>query len=92
MNDKATDAPIAPDANALLRFTLPLGRQDIELKETDFDAGGMAMLRVRIREGKRFTIFDVDPLHAAAWGKAMIAWSESALERETDRQKANSDA
>lgn len=70
----------------LARFTLPLGRQDIELSETDFEAGGMAMLRVRIKEGKRFTIFDVDPVNAAAWGKAMQEWAAHALEVETERQ------
>lgn len=68
------------------RFTLPLGRQVIELSETDFEAGGMAMLRVRIREGKRFTIFDVDPVNAAAWGKAMQDWAAGALTVESERQ------
>ncbi|MDD5295423.1 MAG: hypothetical protein PHU46_00790 [Rhodocyclaceae bacterium] len=70
------------------RFTLPLGRQEIELSETDFEAGGMNMLRVRIREGKRFTIFDVDPVSAATWGKAMQEWAETALARENGRQAA----
>lgn len=73
---------------AIARFTLPLGRQEIELSETDFEAGGMAMLRVRIREGKRFTIFDVDPVSAATWGKAMQQWAEGASARETARQEA----
>lgn len=79
------------DKSPIARLTLPLGRQDIELTETDFEAGGMAMLRIRIREGKRFTIFDVDPVSAATLGKAMIAWSESALGRETARQSAQAE-
>ena len=46
----------------------------------------MALLRVRIREGKRFTIFDVDPVNAALWGKAMQEWAAQALAVETARQ------
>jgi len=33
-------------------------------------------LRVRIREGSRFTILDLDPSTAAHWGGAMSAWAE----------------
>ena len=76
------------DNSPLARFTLPLGRQEIELSATDFEAGGMAMLRVRIREGRRFTIFDVDPVNAAAWGKAMQEWASQAVALETRRQAA----
>ena len=67
---------------ALARFTLPLGRQEVELAEIAFDAGGLPLLRVRVREGKRFTIFDVDPVSAAAWGSAMQAWAADAIGRE----------
>ena len=33
----------------------------------------MKLLRVRIRERKRFTIFDIDPATAREWGAAMAA-------------------
>ena len=33
------------------------------------------MLRLRIREKKRFTIFDIDAQTAARWGKAMQDWA-----------------
>ncbi len=66
----------------IARFTLPLGHQDVELAEINFEAGGMALLRVRIREGKRFTIFDVDPVSAAAWGASMQAWAKTVLPAE----------
>lgn len=56
-------------------FTVPWGRQEIELAELSFEAGGMPLLRVRIREGKRFTIFDIDSGTAAAWGAAMQEWA-----------------
>jgi hypothetical protein len=64
----------------LEKFTAPLGKQDIELQQVDFVAGGMSLLRIRIREGKRFTIFDIDPLTAGKWGEAMAAWSRAQLE------------
>jgi hypothetical protein len=56
-------------------FTVPLGGQAVELQQIDFVEGGMSLLRVRIREGKRFTIFDIDPATAQRWGKALLAWS-----------------
>lgn len=58
------------------RLTVPLGGQLIELQHVTVD-GGMAMLRVRIREGHRFTVFDVDPQTAAEWGFAMQAWART---------------
>ncbi|MDA8108881.1 MAG: hypothetical protein M0015_09660 [Betaproteobacteria bacterium] len=61
--------------NPLAKLTVPLGGQSIELHEIDFGAGGMRLLRVRIREGKRFTVFDIDVQSARAWGEAMLAWS-----------------
>jgi hypothetical protein len=37
--------------------------------------GGMALLRLRVREGKRFTVFDIDPATARRWSDAMAAWA-----------------
>jgi hypothetical protein len=37
-------------------------------------------LRLRIREHRRFTIFDVDPVTAARWAEIMGAWSRQQLE------------
>jgi Family of unknown function (DUF6967) len=59
----------------LERFVVPLGGQTVELQEIIHTEGGMAMLRVRIREGKRFTVFDVDAASARRWGEAMVAWA-----------------
>ena len=61
----------------LARLRAPLGAQEIELQQIDFEAGGMSLLRTRIREGSRFTVFDIDPQTAAAWGQALLAWAES---------------
>jgi hypothetical protein len=59
------------------RLTVPLGGQQIELHQIDFAAGGLSMLRVRIREGRRFTVFDIDPATAVAWGEALQSWGRS---------------
>ena len=66
-----------PELTNLNRFTVPLGGQEIVLDELVHDGGGMKLLRIRIRERARFTIFDVDPLTAKAWGEAMVRWSEA---------------
>lgn len=59
----------------LEKFSTPLGGQEIELQQIDFAEGGMSMMRIRIREGKRFTIFDIDPITARHWGEAMERWA-----------------
>jgi len=59
----------------LAQFTAPLGGQQIELHEIDYETGGMPLLRLRIREGKRFTVFDIDARSARTWAEAMGAWA-----------------
>ena len=63
------------ETSPLASFKVPLGGQLIELQQIDYGTGGMALLRVRIREGKRFTVFDIDPASARAWAEAMLAWA-----------------
>lgn len=62
---------------AVAKLTVPLGGQTIEMHEMPFGAGELPMLRVRIRERSRFTVFDIDPGTAAAWGEALLAWGRS---------------
>lgn len=61
----------------LEKFTSPLGGQVIELQQLDYDAGGMSLLRTRIRERSRFTVFEVDPLLARQWGEALLRWANA---------------
>ena len=61
----------------LCRLRVPLGGQEIELQQLDFEAGGMSLLRTRIREKSRFTIFDIDPATAQQWGEALLAWARA---------------
>lgn len=62
---------------AIASLTVPLGGQRIEMHQIEFEAGGLSMLRVRIREGSRFTVFDIDPATAVAWGDALQAWGRT---------------
>ena len=67
--DKLTVTPVAS-------LTIPLGGQQIDLQQLDYALeGAMSLLRVRIREGRRFTIFDIDPASARVLGQALIDWA-----------------
>jgi len=59
----------------LARITVPLGGQLLELQEVVHGEGALPLLRVRIREGKRFTVLDIDAGSARRWGEAMLAWA-----------------
>ena len=65
-----TSTPIA-------QFVVPWGKQEVALQEVAFEAGGAKLLRIRIREGKRFTIFDVDAATALAWARHMHDWASA---------------
>lgn len=58
-------------------FRVPLGNQEIGLQQVDHAEGGMSLLRVRIREGRRFTVFDIDPATARRWSETMRCWADS---------------
>jgi hypothetical protein len=66
-----------PRLTPLAKMRAPLGGQEIELQQVDHEAGGMSLLRTRIREGSRFTVFDLDPKTAQAWGRALVQWADS---------------
>ncbi|MDE2309535.1 MAG: hypothetical protein KGL01_01755 [Betaproteobacteria bacterium] len=61
----------------LIKIRVPLGNQEIELQQIDHAEGGMSLLRIRIRESRRFTIFDIDPATAQQWAAAMQSWVDS---------------
>lgn len=60
---------------SLSKLRAPIGGQEIELQQIDFDGSGMSLLRTRIRERSRFTVFDIDPQTAQDWGEALLAWA-----------------
>jgi len=61
----------------LAKLRVPLGAQEIELQQVEFEGGGMPLLRTRIREGHRFTIFDIDAGTARAWAEALRRWADA---------------
>lgn len=65
---------------SLDKFRVPIGNQEIELQQIDYEAGGIPFLRIRIRERTRFTIFDIDPVTAGRWGKLMADWAAKQTE------------
>ena len=66
-----------PRTTPLAKLRAPLGGQEIELQQIDHEAGGMSLLRTRIREKSRFTVFDIDPQTARDWGQALLRWAAS---------------
>jgi hypothetical protein len=65
------------DLQSLEKFTTPFGAE-VELLEVRFE-GEVKMLRVRIRQGTRFTDLDLDPVTAKQWADRMTAWSGDVL-------------
>ncbi|HEY5633776.1 MAG TPA: hypothetical protein VIT02_08440 [Burkholderiaceae bacterium] len=58
-------------------LTIPIGGQRIDLQQVDYAIDdAMSLLRLRIREGSRFTIFDIDPASARELGQVLIDWAE----------------
>ncbi len=60
-------------------------RQEIELQHV-LHRADYVTLRVRIREIKRFTIFDIDAHTARALGKALLDWADHADRDSQDAQ------
>lgn len=57
----------------LEKFPAPYGRE-VTLENVAYD-NGMRVLRVHIREGRRFTVMDIDASTAMTWGDAMTRWA-----------------
>ncbi|MDP6342531.1 MAG: hypothetical protein QF491_03275 [Alphaproteobacteria bacterium] len=54
---------------------LPFGKQ-VEMFEVPF-GDEATLLRLRIREGNRFTTVDLDPETARLWGARLLEWGAS---------------
>jgi hypothetical protein len=82
LNSNRENGEAMSQITMLEKFRIPLGNQEIELQQIDHVDGGLSLMRIRIREGRRFTIFDVDPATARHWGCAMQAWAEAQTSNE----------
>ncbi len=58
---------------AIEEIAAPYGRK-VTLEEVVHESG-LRVLRVRIREGTRFTVLDVDEDTATRWGTVMSSWA-----------------
>jgi uncharacterized protein DUF6967 len=64
---------MSDDFREIANYELPYSRK-AELREVTFD-GGMKMLRLILREGRRITQVDLDADSAAALSDAMGDWA-----------------
>ena len=58
---------------ALTKFDAPYGRK-VVLESVEHESD-LRMLRIRIREGSRFTVLDIDEETARRWSTVMSAWA-----------------
>ena len=49
-------------------------RREVWLDDVQFESG-MRLLRVTIKEGRRFTQLDLDAATADRWGQTMLDWA-----------------
>jgi hypothetical protein len=56
-------------------FDLPWGKK-LTVQEVEYE-GGLVFLRLRIREGTRFTLVDVDRASVARLGAVLVGWRAS---------------
>jgi hypothetical protein len=64
---------IASTETRLDRFDAPYGRV-VTLEDVAYE-NGTRVLRVHIREGRRFTVMDIDENTATRWGAVMCKWA-----------------
>jgi len=63
------------ETRSLDKFATPFGKT-IELQNAEVEEN-VNLLRLRIKEGSRFTIVDLDPVTAKRWADEMLKWVNS---------------
>lgn len=63
------------ETRSIEKFSTPFGKE-VELQDVFLD-NDVRLLRVRIREGNRFTILELDPVTARLWGELLVSWSSN---------------
>jgi hypothetical protein len=56
-------------------FEAPWGKK-IVIQKVEYE-GGLVMLRVRIKEGSRFTLLDLDAATARRLGQGLLDWADA---------------
>jgi len=67
------ETPIDSTVTALDKFIAPYGRE-VTLENVEY-VNETCVLRIRIREGSRFTVMDVNPETAIRWANVMNDWA-----------------
>ena len=57
------------------KLTAPFAKQ-VEIMEVLLEHD-ITFLRIRIKEGSRFTILDLDPVSALEWGESLVGWAKT---------------
>ena len=73
--------PTEPVVTDIGRIEAPY-RREIVLQDVVHESG-MRLLRVRIREGRRFTNLDIDDATANTWAEQMSAWAQKVKQGES---------
>ena len=68
---------IEGQTRSLDRFPTPFGK-DVEIIEV-LAENDVQLLRVRIKEGNRFTVLELDPVTARHWGSLMVSWASGCM-------------
>ncbi len=68
-----TEGETGDQVSDLDDFDVPYSKH-VKLQEVTYESG-MVLLRVRIREGSRFTVLELDPESAGRWGRDMADWA-----------------
>jgi hypothetical protein len=64
---------INSNVTRLEKFAAPYGKE-VTLENVVYE-NGMRVLRIHIREGRRFTVMDIDASTASHWAAAMDRWA-----------------
>jgi hypothetical protein len=75
-----SETPIDSTVTPLDKFMAPYGR-DVTLENVEY-VNGTSVLRIRIREGSRFTVMDVNPETALRWAGVMSDWAGRQAEKD----------
>jgi hypothetical protein len=59
----------------LHKIAAPYGRE-VALERVEYESG-MVLLRIKIREGRRHTILEIDRDTAWQWGSGLLAFADS---------------
>ena len=64
-----------PNIRELEKLPIPLRNGEVAFEALDYD-GDVRMIRLKIREGRRFTVLELDPDTARSWAAVLAGWAD----------------